>query len=123
MNTIQNKINDAFVTVFLHHDDLHNETSKPHAAASTNAVLQCEHHFDTLFLTVVLFLEQDPFTNIAIYLDVNFCKVKQKNYKKKTDGKTMQDEIWMEGGDTFQNSPIHLLFYERITSTEFKAMN
>src|SRR6478735_8401872 len=111
MNTIQNKINKAFVSSLLHNDDSNNETSKPLAVASTNPELQCEQHFDTLFSTIVLFLEQDPFTNIAMNLDVNFCRVKQENFKKKTDGKTMQEEIWMEGGDTFQNSPIHLLFY------------
>ena len=82
MNTIQNKINDTFASSLLHHDDSNNETSKPHAVASTKPKLQCQQHFDTLFSTIVLFLEQDPFTNIAMNLDVNFCSQARKFQEK-----------------------------------------
>src|SRR5688572_25170149 len=76
--------------------------------------LQIMQNFDSLFLTIIWFLEHDPYTNSAMNLDVNYLKVKQENFKasRGTD-KDIYDAITVKNGDTFQNTPILLLFYEK----------
>ena len=48
-------------------------------------------------------------------LDVNVRHVHQENYTKE-ESSTIKDAIFKENDDTFQNSAIHLLFYEKIIS-------
>lgn len=80
-------------------------------------MLQVKQNFESLFSTIVWFLEQDPYTNVAMNLEVNYCKVKQENYFVPTPtGKDFQTAIMEKGGTTFQNSQIHLLFYEKISA-------
>src|SRR5687767_15324867 len=50
-------------------------------------------------------------------LDVNFRRVHQENFLK-AEGTTIKDAIFKEGDDTFQNSAIHLLFYEKIVCSD-----
>ena len=39
---------------------------------SSEEMLQVEQNFNSFFSTIVWFLEQDPFTNTTMHLDVNF---------------------------------------------------
>jgi hypothetical protein len=73
--------------------------------------------FESCLPTVVLFIDQDPFTNVAMNLDVNFCCVHQQNFMQ-SDGENIQDAILMKNGKSFQNSHIHLLFYEKIKTSD-----
>ena len=76
-----------------------------------------ERNFDSLLLTIVLFIDQEPVSNVAMTLDVNFWHIHQENF---TDGEglTFEDSMYTDKGDTFQNSPLHLFFYEKINITE-----
>lgn len=47
-------------------------------------------------------------------LDVNFRRVRQENFIEK-EGKDFKSSIFEENGVTFQNSPIHIIFYEKQT--------
>jgi hypothetical protein len=70
--------------------------------------------FSSLLSTVTWFLEQESVSNLAMNLDVNYCQVNQNNFKKKGEtGKTMEEMIFIQDGDSFQNSPIDLIFYEK----------
>ena len=70
--------------------------------------------FPSLLSTVTLFLEQESVSRLAMNLDVNYCQVNQENFNKKTETEnTMQEMIFMQDGDSFQNSPIDLIFYEK----------
>jgi hypothetical protein len=84
-------------------------------AVSDDKMLQVEQNFESLFSTIVWFLEQDPYTNVAMNLEVNYCKVKQESHFVPTPtGKEFLTAIMEKGRTTFQNSQIHLLFYEKI---------
>ena len=76
--------------------------------------------FQSLLSTVTLFIEQDPFLHVPMSLDVNYCRVCQENFTKE-GGKNIKEEIFTENGDTFQNSPIHLLFYEKIRRQDIRG--
>ena len=70
--------------------------------------------FPSLLPMVTLFLEQEPVSSLAMNLDVNYCRVNQENYNKKWETeKTMQEMIFIQDGDSFQNSPIDLVFYKK----------
>ena len=112
VNSMQGKIKEAFLTV-PQTNDLEQKTSDPVEDDSNPELLNSEQNFDSLLSTIVWFIEQDPYTNIAMNLDVNYCKVQQENFKMVMEGRDMLDEIWKEEGKTFQNSCIHLLFYEK----------
>ena len=71
-----------------------------------------EKNFESLLSTIILFLEQDTFLNAPMNLDVNFCHVCQDNLTK-GKGTNIQKSIMEENGNTFQNSPIYLMFYEK----------
>ena len=48
-------------------------------------------------------------------LDTNYWCVQQKNFTEiVVEGSTIKDAIFKKNGNTFQNSPIHLMFYEKI---------
>lgn len=82
--------------------------------ADDDKMLEVKQKFESLFSTIVWFVEQDPYTNVAMNLEVNYCKVKQDNYFVLTPtGKDFHTALMEIGGTTFQNSQIHLLFYER----------
>ena len=50
-----------------------------------------------------------------MHLDTNFWKVKQENFRAAVGTDTdIQEAILKENGDTFKNTPIHLIFYEKI---------
>src|SRR5687767_2289636 len=78
-----------------------------------------EHNFETLLSTVALFIEQEPFSHVSMCLDVNFRHVQQENFTQRK-GMNIKEAIFQEGGDTFQNSSIHLLFYEKICSKDLE---
>ena len=69
---------------------------------------------------MTLFIEEEPFFHVPMHLDVNFWRVRQENFTKE-GGKNIKEEIFKENGDTFQNSPIHLFFYEKIHSTDLQG--
>src|SRR5688572_3695166 len=75
---------------------------------SSEEMLRVEQNFHSVFSTIVWFLDQDPFTNVAMYLDVNCRKVKQTNFTA-ANRKDLHTALKVDG-DTFQNSPLHLLF-------------
>jgi hypothetical protein len=66
---------------------------------------------------MVLFIEQEPFSNVQLNLDVNFWHIHQENYNN-VAGSNFREEIFKENGTTFQNSSIHLFFYEKIHLAE-----
>jgi hypothetical protein len=75
--------------------------------------------FESLLSTIVLFIEQEPFTNVPMNLNTNFWHVRQENYTKiKVGGSNIKEAIIEENGNTFQNSPIHLVFYEKINTAD-----
>ena len=76
-----------------------------------------EKNFESLLSTIVLFIEQEPFSNVPMNLDVNFWHIHQENFTH-GEGLTFKDSIFTEKGDTFQNSPMHLFFYEKINITK-----
>ena len=78
---------------------------------SSEEMLRVEQNFHSVFSTIVWFLDQDPFTNVAMHLDVICQIVKQTNYTA-SNRKDIHTALKVDG-DTFQNSPIHLLFYEK----------
>src|SRR5687768_8061427 len=85
---------------------------------STGDMIQSKTNFNSLYSTVVWFLEHDSFTNVAMNLNANCCKVVQENFKaKKKMDINFQEAIQEKNGDTLQNSPIHLLFYEKISKS------
>ena len=80
--------------------------------------------FNSLFSTIALFIKQEPFSNVSMNLNANFRCVQQENYTKiKVDGSTIQDAIFKENGKTFQNSPIHLMFYEKVNNADLPDDN
>jgi len=85
--------------------------------ASSGDVFLLEDNFNSLLTSMILFVEQDPYSNVAMHLDVNFWKVCQENFDTEEE-ETIKTAIFEENGDSFQNSPMHLLFYEKITNTE-----
>ena len=52
-----------------------------------------------------------------MHLDVNFCQINQENYYN-SDSSTFCHEMFKANGDSFQNTPVHLLFYEKISTQE-----
>ena len=123
MNLIQSKIKTAYSSV---QRELvqQKETSEVSKSNSKVNNLQIDKNFNTLLPTVIWFLEHDPYTNVTMNLDVNFRKVFQENYKlKSTGGKTMAEGIKENDGTTFQNSPIYLMFYEKISQEDYIKKN
>ena len=87
-----------------------------------NDYLVVQKNIDVLFSTIILFLEQDPLTNIAMNLDVNFRKVQQETFIQPGEQNLiMKDALWEENGATSQNSPIHLLFYKKVPANQNSA--
>ena len=77
-----------------------------------------QKNFESILPTIMLFLEQEPLFNTAMNLDVNFRRVRQQNFMKQGhDGATIQESIFKEDGNTFHNTPIHVLFYKKIQTT------
>ena len=74
---IQKIIEDAYSKSPLSKKNLSYKTTEAPINKSTAELLQMEHNFNSLFSTIVWFLEQNPYTNIVSNLDVNFRKVKQ----------------------------------------------
>ena len=79
--------------------------------------LQVEENFKSFLATIALFIDQDPYSGVAMNLDVNYRRGKQENFTAEK-GKDIQKAILEKDGSTFQNSPIHLLFYEKIEYTD-----
>ena len=63
--------------------------------------------------TIILFIEQEPYSNVLMNLNVNFRRVQQGNFMP-VEGDNFEDAIYEDNGRKFQNSPIHLVFYEMI---------
>ena len=103
VKSIQKEIKGALSTIHQNLDP-HSAISDSQNDDSSSEMLQSEQNFDSLFSTIVWFIEQDPYTNIAMNLDVNCRKVDIGNFQTVTDGRKMIDEIWKETGKTFQNS-------------------
>ena len=69
--------------------------------------------FKSLLSTIVLFLDQETYFNAPMNLDVNFRHVRQDNLTE-GDGANIKDSILEDNGKSFQNSPLCLMFYEKI---------
>lgn len=93
---------------------------------STHDLLQNETNFYSLFSTIIWLIDHDLYTNVAMNLDVNFQRVKQENFRS-AKGMGIRKGITEDNGDTFQNSQIHLVFYEKVylseSSTNSTAQN
>ena len=70
MTKIQAEITKAYRNV--PQSASNNDTSDLPKSDSTKELLQQEKNFMSLFSTIVWFIEQDPYTNVAMTLDVNF---------------------------------------------------
>jgi len=115
VNKIQEKVKNAYLDVPQKKQASNLEsTDASNGDATATMLLQEVKNFNLLFSTIVWFLEHDPFMNTAMNLDVNCWIVKQENFttSKGTD-KCIYNAITVEKGDTFQNTPIHLFFYEK----------
>ena len=80
-------------------------------------------NFKSLLPTIVLFIEQEPYSNVSMNLDVNFQEIHQENFDRVIYGTTMREEAVKPNGDTFQNSPIHLLFFEKVNEDMAPDLN
>ena len=117
VSTIQEIINNAYSDAVNNDQIDYKKTLDTFTPDSTDKLLQVEQNFHSVFSTIVWFLEQDPYTDVAMNLEVNYRKVKQENYKVPTPtGKDIENAIIEKDGNTFQNSQIHLLFYEKISA-------
>src|SRR4051794_5440079 len=77
---IQKEIKKAY-SIALKRDVLpYEQTSFSPKDDSSEGMLQVEQNFNSFFSTIIWFLEQDPFMNITMHLDVNFRQVKQGNF-------------------------------------------
>ena len=76
-----------------------------------------QKNFESLISAIMLFIEQELYTNVAMNLDANFHRVFQENYKKPKNGLTMEQSILQEDGNTFCNSSIQFLFYEKVNNS------
>ena len=92
------------------------DTSEFEETVLGDSIFVVEKNFDSFFSTIILFIEQDPFFKVAMNLDVNFQQVHQENYKA-NEHSNIKDTVFQENGNSFQNTPIHLLFYEKINNT------
>src|SRR5688500_6429417 len=93
------------------------DTSDTFQAEKLDEIFQVDENFHSFLSTIVLFIEQEPFSNVPMNLDVNFRHVNQENYAQE-NGRDMKEAIFEENRDTFQNNAIHLLFYEKIIRTK-----
>lgn len=65
-------------------------TSNTPKAVLLNKIIQVEKNFDSLFSTIILFIEQEPFSNVPMNLEVNFWHVHQGNWTK-DEGQNIKD--------------------------------
>ena len=96
--------------------------SKIHARSKDyNQFLKICDDFKTNLLWLSIFIP--TVEGVGMRLPVNYRVVLQSSYfAKKHHGNTIYDAAFEENGDTFQNSPIKLLFYSTFHSniqTEF----
>jgi hypothetical protein len=94
------------------------DTSDVHQAVPVEDFLLKDNDFKYLLPTIVLFIEQELYSNVSMNLDVNFWEIHQENFDKDIHSTTMREEAIKPNGDTFQNSPIHLLFYKKIHNAD-----
>src|SRR5688500_633897 len=59
-----------------------------------------QNGFKSLLPTMVWFIEQDPYTNVSMNLDVNFRCVHQQNFRQ-NEGENIQEAILEEDGKMF----------------------
>ena len=73
MNDIQGLIEGGLSEALMSEQEPNKDISDLPEADSKSPTLQCKENFHSMFLTIVWFMEHDPFTNTAMNLDVNFC--------------------------------------------------
>ena len=120
VSNIQDIIKKAYSEALTKEQAPYNKINSTNEVNSTEEMLQVEQNFHSVFSTIVWFLEQDPFTNIAMHLDVNYRQVKQENFTA-ANRKDIHNAITKANGDTIQNTPIHLLFYEKINEAKLSS--
>ena len=87
--TLQKSIDDIIVTGFqnVHHEKIESvlipmkKLSDIPESVLEDPFFHIDKHFDSYLSTIVLFLEQEPFFNVAMHLDVNFQQVHQENFE------------------------------------------
>jgi len=79
-----------------------------------NEFYEVQTNFESFVSTIVMFIEHEPYSKIAMNLDTNYRRVLQENYKKVKNGMTMEQSIFQDKGNTFRNSSVKLLFYEKV---------
>jgi len=72
VSNIQDIITEAYSKAPLGEKETSTGNTGSRSHGSANDILQTETNFNSLFSTIVWFLEQDPYTNVAFNLDVNF---------------------------------------------------
>src|SRR5687768_4932745 len=68
------------------------DTFDVHHAVPVEDFLLKENEFKSLLPTVVLFIEQEPFSNVLMNLDVNFWEIHKENFDKEIHSTTMKEE-------------------------------
>ena len=71
LNEIQSLITKAYLEVAQSELEPNINTPELLEADSTEELLPLEQNFQSLFTTIVWFLEHDPYTSIAMNLDIN----------------------------------------------------
>ena len=71
-----------------------------HLDVPTEDFLLYKKDFHCLFPTMVLFVEQEPYTSVPMHLDVNFCQISQENYNN-NDVSTFRREMLRTVEDSF----------------------
>src|SRR5688572_20709574 len=100
VSNIQDIIKKAYSEALTKEQAPYNKINLTNKVDSTEEMLQVEQNFHLVFSTIVWFLEQDPFTNIAMHLDVNYRQVKQENFTA-ANRKDIHNAITKANGDTF----------------------
>ena len=112
LNDIQEEIKKSYSSIPQSELEPNIEMTNPATPEPKKKLLQSKENFQSLFLTIVWFLEHEPYTDIAMNLDVNYRRVLQENYKSTTQKdkdiyKAIMESNPDEDTDTFQNSPLH----------------
>ena len=70
-----------------------------------NSMFLIEISIWSVLAALMLFIEQEPVSNTAMHLDVNYRHVSQENYTN-LKGSNFHEEIYKEGETPFQTVPL-----------------
>ena len=123
--TLQKNIDEIIETGFQNHEKMESalipmkKLSGIPEVVPDDPFFDIDKNFDSYLSTIVMFLEQEPYYNVAMHLDVNCQQVHQENFES-AQGTNFKDEIFKNKGDSFLNSPIHLMVYKKMKKEDYK---